>query len=179
MFASVAMIMFVTAGATLSEREVLSGASVTAPTTAERRPEAIRKDASTSRSLSAADPWEAHGAEYWHWQLVKAERKVRALERKLKKRWQPTVHYSLRLASVVYGVPYRELEAVARCESNLRPWALNSSSGSAGLFQFIPTTWAGNRLGREGFSVYDPVAASLGAAYHVSRYGWGAWTCRP
>jgi hypothetical protein len=122
---------------------------------------------------------DGHGVEWWRWEALKAQKRLERLERLLKKRWEPTVEYGLRLASVAYGVPLTELRAVAWCESRFSPWARNASSTASGTFQFLDSTWARNRFGQAGFSVFDTVANSLGAAYHVSRYGWGEWVCRP
>lgn len=87
-----------------------------------------------------------------------------------------SVSDALTLASVVYGVPRWALEAVARRESGLRPWVSNyEGSGAAGLFQMMPGTYAGTPPGRAGLSVFSPYANALGAAWLVSRGGWGPW----
>jgi len=66
-------------------------------------------------------------------------------------------------------------------ESGGYPWALNSSSGCAGLFQHI--TWSGRvtMLPRWAFaphyhpSAFDPRANAWVAALMVRSSGWGAW----
>jgi hypothetical protein len=63
---------------------------------------------------------------------------------------------------------------VAACESGLRPWARNPSSGAAGLFQLMPIHWQGK------FDPYDAVANTQ-YAYGLSNGGtdWSAWGCQP
>jgi hypothetical protein len=66
---------------------------------------------------------------------------------------------------------------VAERESGLNPLAVNPSTGAAGLFQFLPTTWASlsELAGRGGASVFDARANVAVAAWTVSRYGWHPW----
>lgn len=114
-----------------------------------------------------------HGAEYWHWEAQKLRRRVRQLER----RWRPTSRYAMRLASAAFGVPYRQLERVARCETGgtLSPAAYEPSTGASGLLQFLSSTWRRTPFAR--FSVFDPVANALAAAQIVAREGWRQWSC--
>jgi hypothetical protein len=69
---------------------------------------------------------------------------------------------------------------VADRESGFYPWALNSSSGCAGLFQHI--TWSGRAsqfLDRWMFkpwpTAFDPRANAIVAAKMVAGGGWGPW----
>jgi soluble lytic murein transglycosylase-like protein len=64
---------------------------------------------------------------------------------------------------------------VAYCESRYHPNSVNSSSGAAGLFQFMPGTWAGTPWASQ--SPLDPVANSQAAAWLYSHYGPGRWSC--
>jgi septal ring factor EnvC (AmiA/AmiB activator) len=72
------------------------------------------------------------------------------------------------------------------CESNGDPNATNPYSGAAGLFQFLPSTWATTapKAGYSGASPYDPVANVASAAWLANRYQelgnyyWQAWSCR-
>jgi soluble lytic murein transglycosylase-like protein len=64
---------------------------------------------------------------------------------------------------------------VAKCESNYNPYAVNRSSGAAGLFQFLPSTWAASPYHAQ--SVFDPVANSRAAAWLYQRSGPGQWVC--
>jgi soluble lytic murein transglycosylase-like protein len=68
---------------------------------------------------------------------------------------------------------------VARCESGLNPSAFNPS-GSTGLFQFMPGTFAHNAplAGHPGASIWDPVAQADTAAYMFSRGEAHQWVCR-
>lgn len=91
-----------------------------------------------------------------------------------RKAWAPTVTYALRLAGVVYGVPVSQLADVAYCESRHNPLARNGQY--RGLFQEGPMFERGPF---SSFSVWDPVANALTAAWTVAREGWGQWACKP
>jgi len=64
---------------------------------------------------------------------------------------------------------------VAKCESNYNPNAVNSYSGTEGLFQFMPSTWRSTPYGHH--NVFDPWYNSLGAAWLYQRDGPGQWQC--
>jgi peptidoglycan hydrolase CwlO-like protein len=66
--------------------------------------------------------------------------------------------------------------AIARCESNYNPYAVNRSSGASGLFQFLPSTWAGSPYASQ--SVFDPVANAKAAEWLYNRSGAGQWQCK-
>lgn len=72
---------------------------------------------------------------------------------------------------------------VIDCESGGNPDAYNPSSGAAGLFQFIPSTWASasESAGWSGADVYDPEANIAVAAWLYGAYDtpWAAWSCKP
>lgn len=87
-----------------------------------------------------------------------------------------SVEYALRLAAVVYGVPYGQLSSVSWCESHHRVFARNGQYRS--LFQEGPMFERGP-FGRAGFSVWDPIANAMTAGYTVSREGWRQWSCQP
>jgi peptidoglycan hydrolase CwlO-like protein len=71
------------------------------------------------------------------------------------------------------------------CESGGDPDAYNPYSGAAGLFQFLPSTWAttSGPAGFPGADVYDPAANIGSAAWLANRYAelgqyyWTAWSC--
>jgi hypothetical protein len=65
---------------------------------------------------------------------------------------------------------------VAKCESGYNPNAVNRSSGAAGLFQFLPSTWAS--LPQHNQSVFNPVANAQAAAVLYQRSGPGQWSCK-
>ena len=76
---------------------------------------------------------------------------------------------------------------VIDCESNGDPNVVNPNSGAAGLFQFIPSTWANvsPMAGWAGADVLDPTANVAVAAW-LSNYTtgqgqgpWQQWNCKP
>jgi hypothetical protein len=73
-------------------------------------------------------------------------------------------------------------EAVALCvaeaESNFDPLAENPSTGAAGVFQFLPSTWVNLSAlaGRGGASVFDARANVAVTAWTVAEYGWHPWS---
>lgn len=67
-------------------------------------------------------------------------------------------------------------ERIAFCESTYNPYSVNRSSGASGLFQFLPSTWAGTPYAAQ--SPFDPVANSAAAAWLYQRYGPRQWECR-
>ncbi len=86
------------------------------------------------------------------------------------------VDRALHAASARYHVSYWEMRTVSYCESRWHPWSVGS--GSYGLFQFLPSTFAHTPYGRR--SIFDPYANALAAAWLVRHDGgWSEWTCRP
>lgn len=85
----------------------------------------------------------------------------------------------IRDAAAAQGADPDQLVRVAYCESRFNPGAYNAS-GAAGLFQFMPGTWAANsvRAGYAGASVYDPVASANVAAWMFVRGQAYQWVCR-
>lgn len=86
----------------------------------------------------------------------------------------------IRAAAAAWGADPSQLLRVAWCESRYNPYAVNARSGAAGLFQFMPATWAANsvRAGFGGASVFDPVASANVAAFMFSRGQAAQWTCK-
>lgn len=66
---------------------------------------------------------------------------------------------------------------VAEAESGFDPLAVNPSTGAAGVFQFLPSTWESLSAlaGWTSASVFDARANVAVAAWTVARYGWHAW----
>jgi peptidoglycan hydrolase CwlO-like protein len=66
---------------------------------------------------------------------------------------------------------------VAQHESGFDPNAVNPSSGAAGVFQFLPSTWAAMSVaaGYPGSSAFDASANVAVAAWTEGRYGWSPW----
>jgi len=85
----------------------------------------------------------------------------------------------IRDAAAAQGADPDQLLRVAYCESRYNPGAYNAS-GAAGLFQFMPGTWAANsvRAGFAGASAFDPVASANVAAFMFARGQAGQWVCR-
>jgi transglycosylase-like protein with SLT domain len=65
---------------------------------------------------------------------------------------------------------------VAWCESRYHPNSVNSSSGAAGLFQFLPSTWAFTPYA--SYSPFDPRYNALAAAWLYNRDGPSQWVCQ-
>jgi hypothetical protein len=97
--------------------------------------------------------------------------------------WQgpsPEVADAIHQASVRHGVSEAWLRRVAFCESRFLPWARNPRSGAAGLFQYMPRTWAwmSGQAGWGGASPYDPYASADVAAWAFSVGLSSHWSCR-
>jgi soluble lytic murein transglycosylase-like protein len=93
----------------------------------------------------------------------------------------PAPHYSGSIAAIIQqafaplgSAAVSWAERVAMCESGDNPNARNAD-GAAGLFQFMPSTWAGTPWARS--SVFDPVANARAAAWLYARRGRSAWSC--
>lgn len=102
-------------------------------------------------------------------------RQVRAL-RKAKAAPLRDVTYAIHLAATVYGVNETDMHRVASCESGHSSTAVNGQY--RGVFQEGPMFERG-LFGQAGFSVWDPVANAMTAAWTVSRGGWSQWECKP
>jgi len=89
----------------------------------------------------------------------------------------PSVTEALNLAGTVYGNG-ATLWRKARCETGgtFNPRSLNSSSGAAGLLQFLPSTWRSTPYA--GFSVWSPYANALAAGWMHSHGRGGEWACQ-
>ncbi len=83
----------------------------------------------------------------------------------------------IRDAAIAAGVNADQLVRIGKCESGLRADALNPTSGAAGLFQHIDTTWVANsrRYGWAGASPFNPEASANVAAAMVAHGNIGAW----
>ena len=83
-------------------------------------------------------------------------------------------------AAAAWGADPDQLLRVAWCESRYNPYAVNARSGAAGLFQFMPATWAANsvRAGFGGASVFDAVANANTAAYMFRNGQAAQWSCK-
>lgn len=77
-----------------------------------------------------------------------------------------------------WGQPRADMLRVARCESNLDPRAVNSSSGASGLFQFMPSTFAFTPNGKAGQDIFDPVANADAAGWMWANDMRNHWACQ-
>jgi Transglycosylase SLT domain len=81
-------------------------------------------------------------------------------------------------AATRWGASEAALVAVATCESSLNPQAYNASSGSSGLFQFLPATyWAYARLAGETRSYWLASGAANVAAWMFAHGFANQWMC--
>jgi hypothetical protein len=109
---------------------------------------------------------------------IRWQRHARALlARHVRRVHEPTVRDAAELAARAVGVDAGAMLRVAECESHLDPWARNPSSGAAGPWQFLPSTWAATPFRR--WSPTNPVAAALATALIVREQGWRQWVCQP
>jgi len=65
---------------------------------------------------------------------------------------------------------------IAFCESTNNPNAVNIDSNAEGLFQFLPSTWAGTPYASQ--SPFDPTANARAAAWLLQTYGPSQWECQ-
>jgi uncharacterized protein YraI len=79
-------------------------------------------------------------------------------------------------AAAAYGQSPEAMVRVARCESSLNPRAVDSSGSYHGLFQFVPSTFAGTPYG--GQDIYDPWANAHAAAWMWSEGRKYEWVCQ-
>ncbi len=80
----------------------------------------------------------------------------------------------IKRAAKHYGQPTRLALHIAHRESRFDYRVTNSSSGAAGLFQFMPVTWSSTPYRKH--SRYDPRWASLAAMWMWSRGGYHHWS---
>ncbi len=82
------------------------------------------------------------------------------------------------MISQVFGPYAGGAMSVASCESGLNPGAINASSGAAGVFQILPSTF--NSTSMAGSSPYDAYA-NIVAAHEIfmrDGYSWSEWVCK-
>jgi uncharacterized protein YraI len=79
-------------------------------------------------------------------------------------------------AANAYGQPVEDMIRVAACESVWDPYAVNSSSGASGLFQFMPGTWLTTPYADQ--DIFDPVANANAAAWMWSVGRRNEWSCQ-
>lgn len=80
----------------------------------------------------------------------------------------------IRRAALHWRVSFYLQLAIARCESGLRPWALNGGgSGSSGLMQFMPSTFATSPY--RWHAILSAKWNALAGAWLLARAGTGPW----
>ncbi len=77
-----------------------------------------------------------------------------------------------------WGQPRADMLRVARCESNLNPRAVNSSSGASGLFQFMPSTFAGTPNGKRGENIFNAYSSADAAGWMWANGMRNHWACQ-
>ena len=75
-----------------------------------------------------------------------------------------------------YGQSRDAMLRVARCESGLDPNAVGGGGAYHGLFQFVPSTFAGTPYGE--YDIYDPWANANAAAWMWSEGQKSSWVCQ-
>ena len=133
----------------------------------------------------AAGPIKAHGGRACrtipcYRKAIAWQRHDRAhLRHQLAVHWRRDATYAIRLASAAFHVPIADMRSVAWCESRMgAQTTAEASSGAAGLFQFLPSTW--QHTPYSTFNVFDPLPNALAAAQIVAHDGsWAQWTCHP
>lgn len=75
-----------------------------------------------------------------------------------------------------YGQSRDDMLRVARCESSLNPQAVGGGGSYHGLYQFVPSTFAGTPYGE--YDIYDPWANANAAAWMWSEGGKSGWVCQ-
>jgi hypothetical protein len=75
-----------------------------------------------------------------------------------------------------YGQSRQDMLRVARCESGLDPNAVGGGGAYHGLFQFVPSTFAGTPYAE--YDIYDPWANANAAAWMWSEGQKSSWVCQ-
>jgi hypothetical protein len=79
-------------------------------------------------------------------------------------------------AATNYGQSPDDMVRVVRCESGLNPHAVGGGGAYHGLFQFVPSTFAGTPYG--SYDIYDPWANANAAAWMWSEGQKSSWVCQ-
>jgi hypothetical protein len=75
-----------------------------------------------------------------------------------------------------YGQSREDMLRVARCESGLNPSAVGGGGAYHGLFQFVPSTFAGTPYGE--YDIYDAWANANAAGWMWSEGNKSSWVCQ-
>jgi hypothetical protein len=79
-------------------------------------------------------------------------------------------------AADYYGQSRKDMQRVARCESQLVPTAVNPATGDSGLFQFNPGTWLTTPYAE--YDIFDPRASAYAAGWMWSVGRRNEWVCQ-
>lgn len=160
----------------------------------------VRPDAHAGVAGVSVERVQGKGVVWWARHAVQARkdanargRTIRELHRVLRR--DVTIDDAIELAATAYKVDVATLKRKASCESTgghgYNPNAASRRSSARGLFQFLTSgparrygdhllvdggTWATTPFWR--FSPYDPLAASLAAAWMHAHGRGGEWLCR-
>lgn len=80
-------------------------------------------------------------------------------------------------AALKYGIDAAKMQRMMICESGGNPNSVGGGGRFYGLFQYLPSTWAGASAGAgyAGASIFDPKAQIYVTAWKISVSGYGAW----
>lgn len=83
----------------------------------------------------------------------------------------------INVAAQKYGVDAQRMSRLMYCESKGNTYAVGGGGKYYGLFQYMPSTWAGASAGAgfSGASIYDPTAQIYTTAWKISIQGYKAW----
>jgi len=133
-------------------------------------------------TTTVPDRYQGRPTRWWAHRAVRARQEanarahtIRRLRRVLLE--DPHVVEAINLACATYGW-CSTLWRKASCETGgtFNPRALNSSSGAAGLFQFLASTW--NTTPYRVFDRDSPYANALAAGWMHDHGRGGEWACR-
>ncbi len=77
-----------------------------------------------------------------------------------------------------WGQSRADMLRVARCESHLDPNIVNPASGTSGLFQFMPSTFAFTPNGKAGANIFDPWQNADAAGWMWANGMRHHWACQ-
>jgi hypothetical protein len=112
--------------------------------------------------------------------LWRAEKRSYYQYRDYKRRWgncsdAGPVSDCIHGAALTYGADESWMINVSKCESGWNRYAVNTSSGSTGLFQFLVSTWGTTPYGDE--DIYSAKYQSLAGAWMYVQGRSGEWVC--
>jgi hypothetical protein len=144
----------------------------------------VRQERVQSAEVAQADAWSQEYDQEWNQYQARlqaaAEAQAEAAEiAALSNHPPPPAYIAQIIHDAFVSLGDRALQwafNVAYCESRYHPNSVNSSSGAAGLFQFLPSTWAFTPW--HASSPFDPVANANAAAWLYKRDGPSQWQCQ-